>query len=259
MCGITGIVHFDGTPVSPGDLRGMNRAIRHRGPDDEGHVFIQTSSGKVRELADADMDFAADIGLAHRRFSIIDLSPAGHQPYVDRDGSCALIFNGAIYNYVELRKQLEDGGHSFDSSSDTEVLIEAYKEWGTGCFERLNGMWAVAIYDFKRRALILCRDRAGKKPIYWTRTSHGVCFASEIKALLAIGEVSARRRPNERAVRAFLIDGLRDLDNETCFEGVYSLPPASWTVVDRNFPNEMRRFWELPTARLRECDGGTRR
>jgi asparagine synthase (glutamine-hydrolysing) len=272
MCGIAGLVDLSGWPIEPSLLRAMADAIHYRGPDDEGYLFINqgtqrfehycgpASPGLIREqLPSIDAAVASghwNIGLAHRRFSIIDLSPSGHQPLLSEDGSCCVVFNGEIYNYIELRAELEQAGAVFRSHSDTEVLIQAYRTWGTECFGRFNGFWAVALYDFRAGKLILSRDRLGKKPLYWTRIGSRLYFASEIKSLLTVPEVWNRRRVNEVAAWHWCVDGRRDLEDSTLFDGIESLAPASWTVVDESFPNNVRTFWEVPRERLRETDIG---
>ena len=270
MCGIAGIVDLLGRPIEPGQLKAMADAIHYRGPDDEGYVLIEQRTGRfenycgpaspaaIRDtlppVAVATPAVACDIGLAHRRFSIIDLSPAGHQPFFSEDGSCCVVFNGEIYNYVELRAELEQLGHRFRSRSDTEVLMQAYRAWGTDCFRRFNGFWALALYDFRNRQLILSRDRLGKKPLYWTRVGSRLYFASEIKSLLRVPDVWNSRKVNEEAAWHWCVDGRRDLGNSTLFDGIQSLPAACWTVVGEDYPNSIQTFWEVPRQRLREAD-----
>jgi len=270
MCGIAGIVEFEDNCVEPGLLLAMGRIIAHRGPDDEGYVLIAPSDARYRDYAgstspakvkarmpilSATSTFdQARIGLCHRRFSIIDLSEAGHQPFFDREGSCCVVFNGEIYNYVEVRDELAAQGIQFHTQSDTEVLTEAYKYWGPNCFSKLNGFWAIALYDFKNRQLILSRDRIGKSPLYWTRVGSRLYFASEIKALLQVPEVQQRIKVNEESIYHWVAYGRKDLNFTTCFEGVHSLPSASWAVADQNFPNDVRTFWNLPKERLKESD-----
>jgi asparagine synthase (glutamine-hydrolysing) len=269
MCGIAGLINLDGGRVEPRLLKSMADAIHYRGPDDEGYVLINQAASRYQAYSgpaspesvrsahpslDAAGDFAASIGLAHRRFSIIDLSADGHQPLFSQDGSCCVVFNGEIYNYIELRAELEQRGVRFRSQSDTEVLIQAYQMWGTDCFPRFNGFWALALYDFRKRQLILSRDRLGKKPLYWTRAGSRVYFASEIKSLLQVPEVARARKVNEEAVWHWCVDGRRDLNNATLFNGIESLPAACWTVVDKDFPRRIQTFWEVPRERMREAD-----
>jgi len=269
MCGIVGIVDLGAATLDPALLKSMTDAIHYRGPDDEGYVLInqgkshyQAYSGPASpESVRATLpsissarDFPANIGLAHRRFSIIDLSPGGHQPLFSSDNSCCVVFNGEIYNYIELREELIKLGVIFRSTSDTEVLLEAYRIWDTDCFNRFNGFWALALYDFKKRRLILSRDRLGKKPLYWTQFGSKLYFASEIKSLLRVTAVSNGRKANEDAIWHWCVDGRRDLDNSTFFDGIRSLPAACWTIVDEKFPNNIQTFWEVPRKRLRESD-----
>lgn len=268
MCGIAGIIDLAARDVSPRQLRAMTDAIRHRGPDDEGYVLLDSGSRKLLAACGPSSpdDVSAilpaietipegsgfDIGLAHRRFSIIDLSSGGHQPLCSLDRACVVTFNGEIYNFVELRIELEGLGSKFFTQSDTEVLAEAYRQWGCDCFSRFNGFWAVAIYDAQAGRVILATDRLGKKPLYWTRHGSRVYFASEIKTLLAVPEVSAARRVNEAAAYRWLAYGLRDVDHETMFAGINRLPGGSWAVVDSRFPTNIVRYWEPPAERLTE-------
>lgn len=270
MCGIVGIVDLGNKPIQLGLLLTMNKAIAHRGPDDEGYVLINQRTSRCANYAGissppeikAQIPLLtqngafpeADIGLGHRRFSIIDVSSAGHQPFFDKEKSCCLVFNGEIYNYIEIRNELIAKGVVFYTQSDTEVLLEAYKYWGTDCFCKFNGFWALALYDFKKKWLLVSRDRRGKKPFYWTKVSSRIYFASEIKALLQIPEVYQRRKVNEKAIYYWLIHGLRDLDFTTCFDGIYSLPSGCWTLIDHNFPNDIKLFWKVPDKRMSEKD-----
>lgn len=268
MCGIAGFIDLDGQAVAPALLKRMTDVIRHRGPDDEGYVLIDQRSGFRRAYAGADSpadlrqalplfesdttSVPANIGLSHRRFSIIDLSSGGHQPFFDAERSCCLVFNGEIYNYLELREELEQRGVRFATRSDTEVLLEAYKAWGTDCFARFNGFWAVALYDFRLRRLFLSRDRLGKRPLYWTRVGSRIYFGSEIKALLQVPEVAARKQVNTDLIWHWCVDALRDLDNQTFFAGIQNLPAATWAAVDESFPAKVRTYWELSRTRLTE-------
>jgi len=168
MCGIAGLASLD-RPVSRELLVRMIATLRHRGPDDEG-VWVSPDER---------------VGLGHRRLSIIDLSAAGRQPMSDGSGELQIVFNGEIYNYLELRPDLAARGHRFRTATDTEVILEAYREWGVDCLTRLNGMFAFALYDTRARRLLLARDRAGEKPLFYRRTDRSLTFASELKALFA--------------------------------------------------------------------------
>jgi len=166
MCGITGMLHFDGGPVSPVVLRAMTDALAHRGPDGEG-FFIE-----------------GPVGLGHRRLAIIDLSAAGRQPMATPDGRYTLTYNGEVYNFQELRVELEAIGHQFKSRTDSEVVLKAYAQWGPDAVKRFNGMFALAIWDRAERELFLARDRFGIKPLYYAQVGSALLFASEIKAFL---------------------------------------------------------------------------
>jgi asparagine synthase (glutamine-hydrolysing) len=270
MCGIAGFISLDGKPIETGVLFRMGKRIRHRGPDDEGYVLIQQQTGQyvacsgpdspssIRDrypkIADRQHEFGYNIGLAHRRFSIIDLSSGGHQPFFDSEDMCCAVFNGEIYNYLELREKLQSMGHHFRSASDTEVIVEAYKAWGTECFCYFNGMWAMALYDFRRNVLIVSRDRLGKKPLYWTRTNDAIYFASEIKALFEVSDVWKGRSINRSAVYPWIAFSLRDLGETTFFANIYSTPAGSWAALDDSFPANASRYWQVPSKRLREKD-----
>src|SRR5919109_1445468 len=173
MCGIAGVLSFNGETVASELLRQMIRPIRHRGPDSSG-VYSSDTGG---------------VGLAHARLSIIDLS-GGHQPMSNEDGSLWITFNGEIFNYVELRDDLLETGHSFKTQSDTEVILHMYEEKGEDCVRYFNGQWAFAIWDAKRRKLFLSRDRVGVRPLFYTRTCNSFVFASEIKSILSHPEVA---------------------------------------------------------------------
>ncbi len=167
MCGIVGALHFDGEPVSPVILRRMTDAVAHRGPDGEGQYID------------------GPLGLGHRRLAIIDLSTAGHQPMATPDGRYTLTYNGEVYNFQELRIELESLGHRFVSRTDSEVVLKAYAQWGEKSVERFNGMFAFAIWDKHERKLFLARDRYGVKPLYYIVCGKKFLFGSEIKAILA--------------------------------------------------------------------------
>ena len=166
MCGIAGILRHRGAPPTLDELRRMTGAIRHRGPDE---------FGAYRD---------ADLGLAHARLSIIDLG-TGQQPLSNEDGNLWIVYNGEIFNYLELRVELEALGHRFRTKSDTEVVVHAWEQWGEQAFERMNGQWAVAIWDRKRRALMLSRDRVGVRPLYVGKHAGRYYFSSEVKAIFA--------------------------------------------------------------------------
>jgi asparagine synthase (glutamine-hydrolysing) len=254
--------------VEPHTLLRMSRALAHRGPDDEGFALIAEGDHRVYAgehsqpavrttypiFDGATVNTDAFIGLAHRRFSIIDLSPGGHQPFVDRQRSCLTVFNGEIYNYLELRHALASCGVQFYTQSDTEVVVEAYKRWGTDCFGHFNGFWSLALYDFARHHLLLSRDRFGKKPLYWTRNGDTIYFASEIKALLQIPEVARSLSVDEESAALWLTYGRRDIARRTSFAGITSFPAAAWCIVNECFPTNHHHYWRLSRDRLPERD-----
>lgn len=208
MCGIVGIVHLDDTPVELPVLASLGAALAHRGPDDEGYALDGT------------------VGLYHKRLSIIDLE-TGHQPMTR--GRVTIVFNGEIYNYIELRSELQRRGRVFETTSDTEVILGMYEEYGPDCIDSLNGMFAFVLYDRDRRRVIAARDHFGIKPLYYCADSRRVLFASEIKALL--------RHPSVGAATDH--DSLRDyltfqfvLGDRTLFSGIRKLLPGQYLVVD---------------------------
>ncbi|MDD1674449.1 MAG: asparagine synthase (glutamine-hydrolyzing), partial [Methanomicrobiales archaeon] len=225
MCGIAGIFVFSTAPVDAVLLSEMSARLAHRGPD----------GNAIR--------IDGPVGLAHRRLSIIDLSAAGVQPMPNEDGTKWLIFNGEIYNYIELREELACKGHVFRSSTDSEVILHAYEEWGTRCLARFNGMWAFALWDAHLEQLFCARDRFGIKPFYYTRIGDAFLFASEIKALLAHPGVGIR--PNERMILTFLASGVMDHSGETMFEGIRQIPPAHYMLIHKDGPGKPERFWDF--------------
>ncbi len=225
MCGIAGQYCLDGKAPDTKLLAEMSQRITHRGPDSEGtHI-------------------GGSIGLAFRRLAIIELSDEGRQPMTNEDGTLWLVFNGEIYNYIELREELVSKGHRFHSHSDTEVILHAYEEWGTGCLSRFNGMWAFALWDGKQQRLFCARDRLGIKPFYYTQSSGSFLFASEIKALLA--HPDAGTRPDDLTLCTFLAWGVLDHSDRTMFEGVFQLEPAHAMIVTAAGPEKPFRYWDV--------------
>jgi len=229
MCGIAGIVNLDGGPVDAALLVRMTDMIAHRGPDGEGHH----TDGCV--------------GLGHRRLAIIDLSPAGRQPMANETGDVLVVHNGEIYNFRELRVELEKAGHVFRSHTDTEVVIHAYEEWGAACLERFNGMFAFAIWDARRRRLLLARDRYGIKPLYWYCRDGMLIFASEVKAILTHPRVS-RRVCHEALGEYFTFQNI--FSDLTLFEGVRLLPPGTLLTLELGDGATpcVRRYWDYPAG-----------
>lgn len=224
MCGIAGILEFEGGRRPALEvLERMAQALAHRGPDDEGFY----RSGPA--------------GLAHRRLSIIDLV-SGHQPMESPDGHACLVFNGEIYNYSELKAELEQAGYAFRTKSDTEVLLALYLHDGVGAFSRINGMFACAFWDGHRRELVLARDRFGKKPLFYYHDASRFLFGSEIKAILAAGEIECR--VNLAAMQEFLTHGYI-AGEQTIVEGIYRLPPAHVLVARDAGQVRTWPYWRL--------------
>jgi asparagine synthase (glutamine-hydrolysing) len=223
MCGIAGILNInERREVSSDTLERMLSAIRHRGPDEFG-IYSNDH-----------------VGFAHARLSIIDLS-GGQQPMSNEDGKVWITFNGEIFNYLELRKDLLKRGHSFSTHSDTEVIVHLYEEYGEGCLEHLNGQFAFAIWDGNNRKLFLARDRAGIRPLFYSSSHNKFYFASEIKAIFATGEI-------ERNIDPSAIDQIFTLwctvSPATAFKGVYELPPGHYLLVqDGNVL--IRKYWDI--------------
>jgi asparagine synthase (glutamine-hydrolysing) len=187
-----------------------------------------------------------NIGLVHRRLAIIDLSDEGLQPMTSEDGTLWIVFNGEIYNFIELREQLVARGHRFHSASDTEVILHAYEEWGAECLPRFNGMWAFALFDERTGTLFCARDRFGIKPFYYAWAGGSFFFASEIKALLAHPAIGAK--PNEPVLGTFLAWGVQDHTGETMFSGIFQLPPAHAMNITPAGDGNPFRYWNVKVS-----------
>ena len=224
MCGIAGLVHADpGFPVSAELIRRMTSIMSHRGPDAEGvHLW-------------------RGAGVGHRRLSIIDLA-TGDQPIFSEDRMTAVILNGEIYNFAELRVELEARGHHFATRSDTEAIVHAYEEYGEGCVSRLRGMFAFALWDDRRRRLLLARDRVGKKPLYYAQDGERLAFASELKALLC--DPSVKRVVNAEALNEYFSLGAVQAPS-TIFERIAQIPPGHYLVWERGRVH-VTEYWDVP-------------
>jgi len=226
MCGIAGLFHTNGAPVAPLALKKMTDAIAHRGPDGEGHYID------------------GGLGLGHRRLAIIDLSSAGHQPMASEDGRYVIAYNGEVYNFNELRIELEAKGHRFHSRTDSEVVLKSVIEWGRDALPRFNGMFAFAMWDKREKSLLLVRDRYGIKPLYYAWSGSTLIFGSEIKAILASGELAARM--NKPGLLEYLTFQ-NFFTDQTLFEDVRLLPAA--TSLEIKFgaspgSTSPRQFWD---------------
>jgi asparagine synthase (glutamine-hydrolysing) len=223
MCGIAGYYHLD-RPADVSVLRAMCSVIRHRGPDDEG------------------LHLDGGCGIGMRRLSIIDLS-TGHQPISNEDGSVRVVFNGEIYNYKDLRRDLIAQGHRFQTNSDTETLVHLYEQEGMEGIARLRGMFAYAIWDSRRRQLLLVRDRMGKKPLYYAATPDGIAFASELKCLRALDNIAWDLDPE--ALRLYFQFGYIP-DPATPFRAVRKLSAGGWLTYGADGQLRQGRYWRLP-------------
>ncbi|THV62873.1 asparagine synthase (glutamine-hydrolyzing) [Chryseobacterium candidae] len=254
MCGISGYYSFHKS-ISSKNILEMNKAIRHRGPDDEGFWIYSNgervsfsgndSTQKIKEQFPVLKDENSAIALGFRRLSIIDLSEKGHQPMLSEDEQIIITFNGEIYNFKKLRTELESLGHFFRSNSDTEVILKAYQEWGNSAFAKLDGMFAVCIVDLFSQRLVLARDRVGMKPLFYHYSKNGLVWASEIKALLKNELVKPEINWNG-VYTNFLFQ--TTLAPQTCFQHIFSLESASFMTVDLNNHKIIKdKFWEMPS------------
>lgn len=261
MCGISGLISYNNY-IDVDLLQRMNSLIKHRGPDDEGYLLIKEkdlelaygddsieqikqTAKNVKELS----DMKYTIGLGHRRLSILELSSLGHQPMADNNKEIYLVFNGEIYNYIEIRDELKEQGYTFLTNCDTEVIIYAYKEWGFDCVKRFNGMWAFALWDNRRKILFCSRDRMGVKPFYYYKDKYKFLFGSEIKQILQ--DNSIERVANGNKVYDYLVFNIVDNDEETFFKNIYNLPGGHNLVINLDSTSDnygflqMERYWDL--------------
>ncbi len=277
MCGIAGIINLDGKATRQArDIHRMTDAMKHRGPDDEGFLLQSRDGHKVLYGDDTPTDpegaepvcpypedhianvygSSSRIALGHRRLSIIDLSFSGHQP-MNYLGRYWIVYNGEIYNYIELRHELEAAGYSFHSKTDTEVVMGAYDKWGNSCLKRFNGMWVFVIYDSEEDKFFISRDRFGIKPLYYYKDDKIFVFASEIKALLAHEEI--RTSPNLQYCKEYIRSGPQEYLKETAFENIFRFNRASFLEIKAD---ELRRsdvneqmFWDYsPNLRYERYD-----
>jgi asparagine synthase (glutamine-hydrolysing) len=272
MCGLAGYLSRKGVPPDYTLLEALFAPIRARGPDDEGLCFISRPAAQVRELhtprsvarfravlpsyRDERAAVPHDLAILHTRYAVMDASDAAHQPWLDSAGDVVLAFQGEIFNYVELRRELESSGVRFRTASDTEVLAAAYRSWGYETWPRLNGFWAAAVFDVARRRFVLCRDRLGVAPLCLAQGSDRLYFGSSALGLAAaLGSPPARGR-----VRGFIETGLKDFDEHTLFEGVRSLRPGTFLTFSADAASlsdaTEERYWDAPTRRLTTRDLG---
>jgi len=232
------MLSLNGTFADKVVVERMTASMWHRGPDGAG------------------IHIAGPVGLGFRRLSILDLSHAADQPMLSEDGQLILVFNGEIFNYIELRRELEALGHQFKSTGDTEVLLHSYREWGRRCLDKLNGMWAFVIYDLQRGILFGSRDRFGVKPLYFHRGKDSVLFASEIKAFLSSG--ICRTSPNWKVIGAYLLRRRLDESAESFYEGIEQISPGTAFEIDLRGESNTWRYWTLPDVLVEEVDNPAR-
>ncbi|MBC7553807.1 MAG: asparagine synthase (glutamine-hydrolyzing) [Taibaiella sp.] len=243
MCGILSIVNTRPDSGSENLIKACS-IIKHRGPDDEG--FLTWVPGADPTIW-AGADTAASthsywkyntlsagqnykVGFGHRRLSILDLSPGGHQPMIYEKAGLAICFNGEVYNYLEIKAELEKLGHQFNTTCDTEVILHAWEQWGVKCMDRFNGMFAFVILDYRAKKLYAVRDRFGVKPLYYFKAAKSLYLSSEIKQIKTSPEFKFNL--NEPVARKFLATGAVDLDNETFYNGIHSLPGGHYLTID---------------------------
>jgi len=262
MCGIAGIILKQRSGIDlPEKIATMTNAISHRGPDGEGFLIAGENAAipcfntlqqnyqrkdlnyiPKTNLNNADQN--SFLAFGHRRLSIIDLSETGHQPMCSKNEKHWIVFNGEIYNYIEVREELKKLGHIFISESDTEVILQAYKQWGNTCVERFNGMWAFCIYDAEKQICFASRDRFGVKPFYYANTNTVFCFASEQKAFVKAGFIVPKIDPN--ALHNYLVNGLLETSTTNFFEGISELMPGNNLVFDlRNHDIKTSSYYHL--------------
>ncbi|MEL0585010.1 MAG: N-acetylglutaminylglutamine amidotransferase [Candidatus Thiodiazotropha sp. (ex. Lucinoma kazani)] len=229
MCGLCGELRFDGGPADLTAIERMSDQIRRRGPDHGGSY----SDGAL--------------GFGHRRLAIIDLSEHAHQPMLDQKLNLALVFNGTIYNYKELRKTLKGMGYQFFSNGDTEVILKAYHAWGEDCVDHLHGMFAFVVWDCHRQSLFMARDRFGIKPLYYTQDHKRLRFASNTQALLAAGGVNTTIDP-VALHHQFTLHGVVPAPH-TVFQGIRKLAPSHCMLIESNGTERIRRYWSYPATR----------
>src|SRR5262245_24002456 len=225
MCGIFGVWNWDGAPVLLDELIASRDTLVHRGPDDAGHYI------------------SGNVGLAHRRLSIVDLSPAGRMPMCNERGDIWATFNGEIYNYRELRERLLARGHEFRTQTDSETIIHAYEEWGVECFNMLSGMFAIGLWDGRRRKMVLARDPHGKKPLYYfARPNQGLLFASTLRPLAAWPWFP--REVDERALYRYIT--YRFIPSpDIIFRDTHTLTPGPYAGFDGDGESHIQSYWSI--------------
>ena len=264
MCGLSGIVSYQQNATLVKSISSVLQAIQHRGPDDEGFVFFEGNTPtpvfgndtplNVKQsnllyspkIGIEAIDTNANVVLAHRRLSILDLSAYAHQPLCNEDENYWIAFNGEIYNYKVIREELIALDYQFTSTSDTEVVLKAYIAWGAACLAKFNGMWSFVIYDKNQQKLFGARDRFGVKPFYYIHNNNYFAFCSEIKGLLKLD--GFEKKINPKAVYDYLVLGKMELDAETFFKGIFELKPATYFELEVNTKKiTFKNYYQLHT------------
>lgn len=269
MCGITGYLNLK-KGIRLDVVHAMNDIIKHRGPDDEGYAVFgdgiveMKGQNTIREFDDypdirSTENRSGYLAFGHRRLSIIDISPTGHQPMRDSSERYWVVFNGEIYNYIEIRQELRNAGHNFRTNSDTEVVLEAYKEWGENCVLHFNGMWAFSIYDMDLKVLFCSRDRLGAKPFYYVLNEQKFMFGSEIKQLCQDPDFEAYM--NENMLMNVILFRISDFGEETLIQGIQSLPGGYNLCLHLNMEKKIidnirkYQYWDLKKGTTTDNDG----
>lgn len=260
MCGIGGIYNLNQKSVDAGVLERMTKIIRHRGPDDEGFLLVNTANGNVKHCAGTDTidaiksttpqlnnDIEANLALGFRRLAIIDLSPLGHQPMCNSNGDVWIVFNGEIYNYIELREELKSLGYNFKTGSDTEVIVNAYQHWGVDCLNRFNGMWSFALWDKRKKRLFCARDRFGVKPFFYYFDNQSFIFGSEIKQIL---EHPIDKSLNYDVIyKNFGIGSFTINSDCSYFKNIKILPHSHYLLIESG-ELKISRYYDLPVEKF---------
>lgn len=249
MCGIAGVISFQKKPFSI--LKRMTDLVDYRGPDDYGYMCYDITERKCETGKEISPDYHFNIGLGHRRLSIIDLSERGCQPIKSQDGQYWITYNGEVYNYIELRESLKKDGCAFSTDTDTEVILNAYMKYGAECFNMFNGMWALAIFDLNKMEMVLSRDRLGIKPLYYYADNNTFLLSSEIKQLLEYPEIN--RNIDKDLLNDYLDFGkIENLDGATFFEHIKALPPShsmQIKIAGGHLYYDSKRFYNIETDR----------
>ena len=268
MCGIAGVISKNNSLSLKETVFAMSQAIKHRGPDGEGFAFFSNTksipvfSNETPQINKESHSFLFnpntsiqniesnyEIAFAHRRLSIIDLSESGHQPMCDTQGDYWITFNGEVYNYIELREELKNKGHVFVTQTDTEVVLEAYKEWGVECLQKFNGMFAFTLLDKKNNQVFCARDRVGVKPFYYSNTNKAFAFASEYKAFIKSKLIPFEI--NETQQFDFIVNGNLENTEQSLFKGINELKPSHYLVYNlRTHTFQVSNYYSLPKQTL---------